>query len=191
MTLSADDKKRIAEEEKERLKARSELQAEEKKKKRKMPKWVPIGCGSLILLIIIIYVIGTVTGSKNNTTTQTASATTAETSSTKITNPALAFQPIKYTSDENRPDNNGEAKLAPFSVPTQDWVIDWSYTPSGDGVFSFFVYPNYGADTNTAVATVLFPDTTSGSLTCSRGPGQYQIVMVTGCNWSITIHPQQ
>ena len=45
MTLSADDKKLIAEEEKERLKARSELQAEEKKKKRKTPKWVPIGCG--------------------------------------------------------------------------------------------------------------------------------------------------
>ncbi len=196
MTLSDDDKKHIAEEEKERLKVRGELQAEKQKKKRKIPKWVPIGCGGLVVLIIIIIVIAIATSSKS-TTTSTVS-TISNTSSTQTTTPLLAFQPITFTSEEYPPTSTSipNAFTAQFSIPTQDWAINWSYSPSqaiidaNEGGFSIFVYPTSGPrDTNTAVATVE-GSSTSGSLDLSNvGPGQYQIEVITLYSWSMTVQP--
>jgi len=64
MTLSDQDKQRIREEEKERLKIREQLQS---KQKRKIPKWASIGCGGLLLLIIIIVIIAIASGGNKNT----------------------------------------------------------------------------------------------------------------------------
>jgi transcription initiation factor TFIIIB Brf1 subunit/transcription initiation factor TFIIB len=67
--LSDTDRQRIADEEKERMKIREQLQAQEKGKKQNLPKWawVPIGCGGVVVFIIIIAVIGAVKGSNSNT----------------------------------------------------------------------------------------------------------------------------
>jgi len=100
-----------------------------------------------------------------------------------------AFQPITFTSNEYKPNQYAYADTATFSIPIKDWIIDWSYTPSGDGVFAFFVFPTTGSDTNDYVASVYKPNTTSGSLSCDAGPGQYLISVTTLCSWSITIHP--
>jgi hypothetical protein len=72
--LSDIDKQRIAEEEKERMKVREQLQASEKKEKDGFPKWawMPIGCAGIVALIIII-VIATVVAPKS---TKTSSITT-------------------------------------------------------------------------------------------------------------------
>jgi hypothetical protein len=98
------------------------------------------------------------------------------------------FQPITYTSNKYKPDKYFVTDLPPFSVPIRNWVIDWSYTPiAGGDEFTLWVYPNFGPDTNTEIAKVWYPNTTSGSLTCNSGPGEHQIRVITEYSWSITV----
>jgi hypothetical protein len=123
-------------------------------------------------------------GSSQHTPFPTFQTTTTTTSTTP------AFQSITFTSNEYKPNEYFITEIPPFYIPSEDWVIDWSYTPitGGDEEFSLFVYPNFGPDTNTEIASVFFPNNNSGSLTCKSGPGEHQIIIITRCNWSLTIH---
>jgi len=91
MTLSDDDKKRITDEEKERLKVRDQLE-QEKNKKRKMPKWALFGCGGLIALIVIIVVISVALGSKSTTT----NSLTQTSLPPQISTPTYSGPEVKY-----------------------------------------------------------------------------------------------
>lgn len=130
----------------------------------------------VLLIIATLILVGC---SCTSTTPKTATPTTA------------TFQPITYTSNEYKPDKYFVTDLPPFSVPVRNWVIDWTYTPivGGDEEFSLWVYPNFGADTNTEIAKVRYPSTTSGALTCNSGPGEHMIRIITKSSWSLTIHP--
>ena len=119
----------------------------------------------------------TTTKTITKTVTQAYNPTTAATGS---------FSPISFSgsSDEN---------TAPFTVTTDIWKIEWSYTPeAGDedwALFSFFIYPK--GETVLYVGAVLFPSSTSGSTYCYEGAGQYYISV--GCasisKWNIKISP--
>jgi predicted nucleic acid-binding Zn ribbon protein len=179
--LSDQDKQRIAEDEKERLKVREQLKTEEADKKtakrKKNTKFVLFGCGGVIVLIIIIIIVIVATSSGSKSTTNN--------------------QSITFTSDEYPPESTSipNAFTASFSTLTQDWTIDWSYTTSqaiinaNEGGFAIFVYPTTGPDTNDYIASVTEPSTTSGTLSCDVAPGQYQIEVVTLYSWNITVHP--
>jgi len=82
MTLSDQDKQRILEEEKERLKVRQQLQSEQSTKplipKKKIPKWLPIGCGGLFVLVIIIIIIAAISGGGNNSSNNPSTTLNAQ-----------------------------------------------------------------------------------------------------------------
>lgn len=90
---------------------------------------------------------------------------------------------------------SGDKTSRPFTIATDEWVIDWSYVPDPEYsdigvVFSVFVYPR--GETAVYVESVLFPESTSGSTYSYAGAGQYYIKVVAGGvkSWEVVISPQ-
>ncbi len=97
------------------------------------------------------------------------------------------FEPIVLT-------GSGSKTSPPFTVTTDEWIIDWSYTsddPEWYVVFGFFVYPR--EETTSFVESILFPQNTNGSTYSYAGAGEYYIKVEASNikSWNITIRPAQ
>ena len=96
------------------------------------------------------------------------------------------FEPLVIT-------GSGDKTSRPFTVTTEEWVIDWSYVPDPKypemAVFGFFVYPR--GETLFFVESVLFPEGTSGSTYSYAGEGEYYIKITAGNvkSWEVVISP--
>jgi len=94
------------------------------------------------------------------------------------------FQPITFSGVDSR-------NTPPFTVNTDAWVIDWSYTTNEPtfAVFSFFVYRT--GETVSYVESVLFPTQNSGSTYSYAGSGSYflSVIVANLTSWTITIKP--
>jgi len=97
-----------------------------------------------------------------------------------------SFEPITIT-------GSGDKTSPPFTVTTEEWIIDWSYNTDEPeyAVFGFFVYPR--GETDIYIESVLFPESTEGSTYSYAGQGDYY-VKVSASNvksWIITIKPAE
>jgi len=94
------------------------------------------------------------------------------------------FEPIIIT-------GSGDKTSSPFTVTTQEWIIDWSYKTSQPdyAMFSFFVYPR--GETALYIESVLFPKVTNGSTYSYAGRGEYYIKILAANidSWEIIIKP--
>ena len=96
------------------------------------------------------------------------------------------FEPIVIT-------GSGDKTSSPFTVTTEEWVIDWSYVPDPEypemAMFGFFVYPR--GETALYVESVLFAEETSGSTYSYADAGEYYIKVTAGNikSWEIVISP--
>ena len=92
------------------------------------------------------------------------------TASPSPTTPVVKSEPIVLT-------GTGSATSAPFIITTDEWIIDWSYTPNEAdpclAVFSFFVY--HKGETKNFVKRVLLPQETTGSTYCYLGKREYYL----------------
>ncbi len=100
--------------------------------------------------------------------------------------PPATFEPIVIT-------GSGYKTSPPFTITTEEWIIDWSYVPDPEypefAVFGFFIYPR--GETVLYVGSVLFPEGTSGSTYSYAGAGEYYI-NVSAANvksWEVIISP--
>ncbi len=96
--------------------------------------------------------------------------------------------PVPTTFDPIVTTGSGDKKSPPFTVTTEEWVIDWSYVSVSEyAVFAFYVYPR--GETLWDVVSVLLPQGTSGTTYSYAGVGEYYIE-VTAYNiesWEIVI----
>ncbi|MDG7041509.1 MAG: hypothetical protein JRN22_00455 [Nitrososphaerota archaeon] len=85
---------------------------------------------------------------------------------------------------------------APFTIPTNEWIIKWSYVQANEGVgalFSLFVYPR--GDTINYVSTLSsYNDPRSqpnGSTYVYASPGDYYIEVLAAntLGWTVDILP--
>jgi len=96
------------------------------------------------------------------------------------------FEPIVIT-------GSGDKTSPPFTVTTEEWVIDWSYVPDSEypemAMFGFFVYPR--GETAVYVESVLFAEETSGLTYSYAGAGEYYIKVTAGNvkSWEVVISP--
>ena len=94
------------------------------------------------------------------------------------------FSPVTFRGSDS-------TTTAPFTVTTDEWIIDWSYKPIDPSlsIFSFLIYPRGQKDM--FVEAILFPAGQSGSTYSYAGPGEYYIVVNAANieNWQITIKP--
>ena len=141
--------------------------------------------GSLSLLLILLF--SSCSGSPTVTVKETiTSPALVVTMPTPLPAQPVTFNPITIT-------GVGDKTSAPFTVTTNEWIIDWSFIPDPDypdmSLFSLFVYPR--GETTIYVESVLFADTTSGSTYSYAGPGEYYI-KVSAANvqsWTVIIRP--
>jgi hypothetical protein len=88
---------------------------------------------------------------------------------------------------------NSDMNTAVFTVTSDAFLINWSYTPqpgmADDALFNYFLYP--AGETVIYVNSVLFPTSTSGSTYCYAGAGQYyfSVACYAVTVWNITISP--
>jgi len=98
--------------------------------------------------------------------------------------PQIIFEPIVLT-------GSGDRKTPPFTVTTEEWIIDWSYTTGEPewAMFSFYIYPR--GETLFNVESCLFPSDTSGTTYSYAGVGEYYVeVSAANINdWEIVIRP--
>ncbi len=98
---------------------------------------------------------------------------------------ATTFNPINFT-------GSGDEKTAPFYIPAEEWVIDWSYVPDPEypeyADFSFYIYPR--GETIFYVEVFLYANQ-SGSSYSYAGSGEYYIEVSAYKleYWNITIKP--
>ena len=98
------------------------------------------------------------------------------------------FEPIVIT-------GSGDKTSPPFTVTTEEWIIDWSYVPDPEypefAVFGFYVYPR--GETLWDVESVLFPKGTSGSTYVYADAGDYYVEVSTANieSWEIIIKPPE
>ena len=101
------------------------------------------------------------------------------------TAPPATFEPIVIT-------GSGDKTSPPFTVTTDEWVIDWSYVPDPEypemTVFGFFVYPR--GKTAGSVVSVSFAEE-SGSTYSYAGAGEYyiQVIAANIKSWEVVISP--
>ena len=117
-------------------------------------------------------------------TTTVPAPTTQPTPSPAPTPTQTSFEPIVMT-------GSGGKTTPPFTVTTEEWVVDWSYTSDDPAfaIFGFFIYPR--GETVSFVESCLFPEGTSGSTYSYAGAGEYYI-KVEAANiksWTLTISP--
>lgn len=102
--------------------------------------------------------------------------------------PSLTFEPIVIT-------GTGDKTSPPFFVTTNEWVVNWNYTPNPKypemAVFGFFVYPR--GETAMSVVSVMagMGGKTIGSTYSYAGVGEYYIKVLAGNIdfWTILITP--
>ena len=153
-----------------------QYQQAEPPKKKKTNVWL-MGCLGLIVLAAVIGGIVLVT---SNSSPETPFSTSPPTTQT----PPATFTPITKSGTDS-------LTTTPFTITTDEWIIDWSYSTSDPdfAVFSFFIYPR--GETELYTEVVLFPETTSGSTYSYAGPGEYYIKtnVANIDEWEITIRP--
>jgi len=98
--------------------------------------------------------------------------------------PTPTFEPIVIT-------GSGDKTSPPFTIPTGEWIIDWSYIPDDPdwAIFGFFIFPR--GETVMYVESVIFPQGTSGSTYSYAGSGEYYIKVqaISIKSWEIIIRP--
>jgi len=81
----------------------------------------------------------------------------------------------------------------PFKVTTEEWLIDWSYTPDPEypdfAVFGFFIYPRGETGMYVESVAVSGGDTTKGSTYSYAGAGEYYLKVHCGnvTKWKVII----
>jgi len=99
--------------------------------------------------------------------------------------PPATFEPIVIT-------GSGGKTSPPFTITTDEWIIDWSYVPSSKRpelvVFGFCIYPR--RKTAGSVASVSFAEE-DGSTYSYAGAGEYYIKVVAANikSWEVVISP--
>ncbi len=103
--------------------------------------------------------------------------------------PPATFEPIEIT-------NSGSKTSPPFTVTTEEWIIDWSYVPDPEypemAVFGLFVYPRGETLRFVESAYTIFTSKeTSGSIYSYAGAGEYYIKVTAGNikSWKAVISP--
>ena len=88
----------------------------------------------------------------------------------------------------------GDKTSPPFTVTTDEWIIEWSYIPDPEypefAVFGWFVYPR-GETALYVESGMAATGETSGSTYSYAGPGEYYLT-VTAANiksWKVVIKP--
>lgn len=99
--------------------------------------------------------------------------------------PPATFGPIEIT-------GSGSTTSPPFTVTTEEWIIDWSYIPSLESpmtIFSFFIYPRGEAVKFVEFAFLITE--TSGSMYSYAGKGEYYIKVIAANvkSWKVVIEP--
>ena len=127
--------------------------------------------------------------SQTELSTTPSSSTIPTTSTSEPQAEPETFEPITIS-------GSGNKTSPPFTVTTDEWIIDWSYEidPEYEDIgaaFSFFIYPR--GETEVYVECILFPDETSGSTYSYAGAGEYyiKVIAVGTKNWGIIIWPPQ
>jgi hypothetical protein len=141
------------------------------------------------------------------TTTVSSTAASAATSTATVTETTTVAIPVTVTAQEPEPVNetteapttfepvvftgHGETTTPPFTVTTDEWIVEWSYTTSEPeyALFGFYIYPR--GETVMFIMSVTFPDETSGMKYSYYGPGDYYLDVIASSldSWSITIKP--
>ena len=115
----------------------------------------------------------------------TTSATTTSPKNTQTTTTSPTFTPIILSGSSSK-------KTPPFYIPTEEWIIEWSYEPDQEypeyADFSFYIYPR--GETLFPVEYFLYVDK-SGSSYSYAGSGEYYIEVNSYDveSWTITIKP--
>ena len=166
---------------------------------KRILKWIGIVAGALILIFVVIGIIAVNTGDKSPTETAAppsvipadapASVLPSAPAPVIIPVPAPAIRPVTF--EPITITGSGDKTSPPFTVTTEEWIIDWSYITDdlSYSVFSFFVYPR--GETAIFIESVLFPQETSGSTYSYAGQGDYYIKVSAGNinSWEIVIKP--
>ena len=109
-------------------------------------------------------------------------------SSPKVLPSTNTFEPIVFSGSDSQ-------KTPPFTIPTKEWIIDWSYTTSGSPpiLFSVMVYPRGKTPEkgDTYAEAIIYPQKTSGTTYSYAGPGDYYLVVGAYDieEWVVTIRP--
>jgi hypothetical protein len=145
-----------------------------------------LGIILLVLGIILLASVGScvvcvvLPGSSDVTSPETPSSTSPPATQT----PPATFTPIVKSGTDS-------LTTTPFTITTDEWIIDWSYSTSDPdlAIFGFFIYPR--GETEVYTEAVLFPEATSGSTYSYAGPGEYYIKtnVANIDGWEITIRP--
>jgi len=126
-------------------------------------------CASTTLAPIASPTIPTMTSTPITIATQTPTITPTQTpilTSTPTSTP-LAFETIIIKGAD-------DMTTAPFSIPTKEWEIRWSYEPSDEyNSFGFFVYPR--GEPMLYIESVLFPSTLQGTTYIYQGHGDFYL----------------
>jgi hypothetical protein len=137
-----------------------------------------------ILPILFLLVVGCSTSPS-----YTQPETTIPQQSSPIVKPPAetkTFDPITIT-------GTGDKTSPPFTVTTEEWVINWSFVPDSEypdlAVLGFYVYPR--GETAAYVESVAMPSGTSGSTYSYAGPGDYYVKVISANieSWTIIITP--
>lgn len=144
----------------------------------------------ILSLILIALFLGCEENQSNLTRcTDTMPNTNTISNTTKIITTNISFQPIVLNGISSE-------KTKPFSISTEEWIIEWEYTPEKDleefelVIFNFYIYPR---GETLFFSEMIFPEDTTGSSYSYAGPGQYY-ADVTAANiesWTITIRSPQ
>jgi hypothetical protein len=142
--------------------------------------------GIIVVCIIGVFIVIAIAIPSEPTSPPTTPPSTTQPTPTPTPTPPPTFEPIVIT-------GSGDKTSPPFTVTTEEWIIDWSYVPDPEypeyAGFGFFVYPR--GETALYVESVLSSEATTGSTYSYAGPGEYYI-KVGAANiksWEVVIEP--
>lgn len=140
---------------------------------------------SFIVVVIAIVGIVALTEEPAYPPAGTGSAPAATPPPTTTQPEAVTFSPITVSGVASK-------VSPPFTVTTNEWIIDWSYSTDDPeyAVFGFFIYPR-GETVMYVESLITTNQQTSGTTYSYAGPGDYyvdaQAANVNG--WQVTIRP--
>lgn len=127
--------------------------------------------------------------SQTELSTTPSSSTIPTTSTSEPQAEPGTFEPITII-------GSGDKTSPPFTVTTDEWIIDWSYEidPEYEDIgvaFGFFIYPR--GETAGFVESITHPPSFNGSTYSYAGAGEYYVLVVAGGieSWEIIIRPPQ